>query len=68
MKVKIFSGSNVCCVEKCVNNFIKDKFVCKIMQSESCCKGCPNITITIIYDDIYHCEYLKAAFHKLAKS
>lgn len=64
MKIKIFTGCNPKKIERCINRFIEDKCVLKVLQTESFNDCIWSITITIMYDDLYNCEYLKCKFKK----
>ncbi len=62
MKIRIFNGDNVKTIENNVNRFIKDKNVISIHQSESAQENPSriNLTMTVLYEDYYRCDYLNA--------
>lgn len=59
MKVRIFCESNKKTLEERINDFIKDKCVVNMLQSQVECNCCVCTTITILYEDDYCCDYLK---------
>ncbi len=55
MQIKIFRGHNITNLEKQVNEFIKEKQIRKITQSETLPDNNPkewSLTITVLYDDV----------------
>ena len=53
MQVRIFSGSKATKVENMVNEFIKDKKVIKLLQSECYLQDNKewNLTVTVLYEN-----------------
>ncbi len=65
MKIKIFRCCNPSLLEGKINKFIKDKCVIKVLQSTNCCNRTICITITILYEDDYYCDYVKSKFRRV---
>ena len=59
MKIKIFCGINKKKLEENINNFIEDKCVINILQSQIAREDCICTTLTVLYEDGFCCDYLK---------